>query len=171
MRRNLRVFLIASSHFLLQNNLTYRLRFAQNTISFIIFCKKICIFSTYSSISRVEINFDNVRAFFAISLTFFKSINFQTRRRARERFDSISHNIRVKMKIWFNDWLRFDLVMQCSNLSIKCDVINVKSMMLATLLFFHVINFLDSVNVKLCFSTMSKSSSAIACCVDRVESF
>jgi hypothetical protein len=98
-RRNLRVSLIASSHFLLQNDLTYRLRFAQNTISFIIFCKKFCIFSTYSSILRVEIDFNNVRTFFAIFLTFFKLINFQTRRRARERFDSISHNIRVKIRM------------------------------------------------------------------------
>jgi hypothetical protein len=170
MRRNLHVSLIVSSHFLLQNDLTYRLRFAQNTISFIIFCRNFCTFSTYSSISRVEIDFNNIRTFFAIFLTFFKSINFQTRRRARERFDSISHNIRVKMRMWFDDWLKFDLVMQCSNLSIKCDVINVRSMMLATLLFSHVIDFLNSVNVKSSFSTIFKSSSAVACYVDHVES-
>jgi hypothetical protein len=170
MRRNLRVSLITSSHFLLQNDLTYRLRFAQNTISFIIFCRNFCIFSTYSSILKIEIDFDNVRTFFAISLTFFRSINFQTRWRARERFDSISHNIRVKMRMWFDNWLKFDLVMHCSSLSIKCDVINVRSMMLATLLFSHVINFLDSVSVKSCFSTMSRSSSAVACYVDRVKS-
>jgi hypothetical protein len=42
--------------------------------------------------------------------------------------------------------------------------------MLVTLLFSHVINFLDSVNVKLCFSTMSRSSSIVACYIDRVES-
>jgi hypothetical protein len=170
MHRSLRVSLIASSHFLLQNDLTYRLRFAQSTISFIIFCKNFCIFSTYSSISKVEIDFDNVRAFFAISLTFFRSINFQTRQRARERFDSISHNIRVKMKMWFDDWFRFDLVMQCSNLSIKCDVINVRSMMLAILLFSHVIDLLNNVSVKSCFFTMSRSSSVVACYVDRVKS-
>jgi hypothetical protein len=51
MRRNLRVSLIASSHFLLQNDLTYRLKFAQNTISFIIF-HKILAFSRRTHRSR-----------------------------------------------------------------------------------------------------------------------
>jgi hypothetical protein len=63
-------------------------------------------------------------------------------------------------------------ISSCSvNLSIRWVVINVRSMMFAVMRFFHVINFLNNVNVKSCFFIMFKSSFVATCCVDLDESF
>jgi hypothetical protein len=114
---------------------------------------------------------DRVDAFFSAFLIFFKSIDFHVLREIRDEFDSISQSMRVEIDMWFNDWLKLNLVVQCFNLSIKWIVINVKSMMFAIMQFFHVINFLNNVNVKSCFFIMFKNSFVIACCVDFDESF
>jgi hypothetical protein len=165
------MFLTASSHSLIQKNLTYRLNIVQNTIFFIIDCKNFWISHTYSSISRIDDEHDKIDAFFSVFLIFFKSIDFHALREIRNEFDSISQNIRIEIHMWFDNWLKSDFVVQCFNLSIKCDVINVKSMMLVVTRFFHVINLLNNVNVKLCFLIMSKNSFVVACCVDFDELF
>jgi hypothetical protein len=164
------VSFIASSHSLVQNVLTCRLNIVQNTIFSITDCRNFWISHTYSSISRTDDERDKSDAFFSTSLTFSRSISFQALRETRDEFDSISQSIRVEMRTWFDDWLKSDLVMQCSSLSVKCDVMNVRSMMLAAMRFSHVMNFLDNVSVKSCAFTMFKSSSAIACCVSHDES-
>jgi hypothetical protein len=84
-RLNRRMFLIASSHSLIQKNLTYRLNIAQNTIFFIIDCKNFWISHTYSSISRVDDERDKVDAFFSAFLIFFKSIDFHVFRKNSKR--------------------------------------------------------------------------------------
>jgi hypothetical protein len=169
-RLNRRMFLIASSHSLIQNNLTYRLNIAQNTIFFIIDCSNFWISHTYSSISRIDDERDKVDAFFSAFLIFFKSIDFHALREIRDDFDSISQNIRIEIDMWFDDWFKLNLVVQCFNLSIRWIVINVKSMMFAVMRFSYVINLLSNVSVKSCFFIMFKNSFVAACCVDFDES-
>jgi hypothetical protein len=169
-RLNRRMFLTASSHSLIQKNLAYRLNIAQITIFFIIDCRNFWTSHTYSSISRIDDERDEIDAFFSASLIFFKSIDFHALREIRDEFNSISQSMRIEIDMWFDDWLKSDLVVQCFNLSIKWIVINVKSMMLAAMRFSHVINFLNNVNVKSCSSTMFKRSFATTCCVDFDES-
>jgi hypothetical protein len=162
-RLNQQMFLITSSHSLIQKNLTYRLNIVQNTIFFIIDCKNFWISHTYSSISRIDDERDKVDAFFSTFLIFFRSIDFHVLREIRNEFDLISQSMQIEIDMWFDDWFKFDLVVQCFNLSIKWIVINVKSMMLAVLRFSHVINFLNNVSVKSCFSIMSRSLFVAAC--------
>jgi hypothetical protein len=169
-RLSRRMFLTASSHSLIQKNLAYRLNIAQITIFFIIDCRNFWTSHAYSSISRIDDERDRVDAFFSAFLIFFRSIDFHVLRKIRNEFNFISQNMRVEIDTWFDDWLKSNLVVQCYNLSIRWVVINVKSIMLAAMRFSHVINFLSSVNVKSCFSTMFKSSFAAACCVDLDES-
>jgi hypothetical protein len=83
-RLNRRMFLIASSHFLIQKNLAYRLNIAQNTIFFIIDCKNFWTSHTYSSISRIDDERDKIDAFFSAFLIFFKSIDFHALRKIRD---------------------------------------------------------------------------------------
>jgi hypothetical protein len=165
------MFLTALSHSLIQKNLVYRLNIAQNTIFFIIDCRNFWISHTYSSISRIDDERDRIDAFFSAFLIFFKSIDFHALRKIRHEFDSISQSMRIEIDMWFDDWFNSDFVVQCFNLSIKWVVINVRSMMLVVMRFFHVINFLKNVNVKSCFFIMFKSSFAAACYVDLDESF
>jgi hypothetical protein len=165
-RLNRRMFLTTSAHSLIQKNLAYRLNIAQNTIFFIIDCKNFWTSHTHSSISRIDDERDKVDAFFSASLIFFKSIDFHVLWEIRNEFDSISQNMRIEIDMWFDDWFKSNLVVQCFNLSIKWIVINVKSMMLVVMQFSHVINFLNNVNVKSCSFIMFKSSFVVACCVD-----
>jgi hypothetical protein len=156
-RLSRRMFLTASSYFLIQKNLTCRLSIVQNTIFVIIDCKNFWILHTYSSISRVDDERDKIVAFFSTSLIFFKSIDFHVFREIRDEFDLISQSMRIEIDMWFDDWLKSNLVVQCSNLSIKWIVINVKSMMLTAMRFSHVMNFLSNVSVKSCFFIMFRS--------------
>ncbi len=96
-RRSRRVLLTASSHFLIQKNLTYQLDIAQNTIFFIIDCKNFWVSRTYSSISRIDDERDKNDAFFSASLIFSKSIIFHVLQKVRDKFDSVSQNIRVEI--------------------------------------------------------------------------
>jgi hypothetical protein len=130
-RLNRRMFLTASSNFLIQKNLMYQLSIVQNTIFFIIDFRNFWILHTYSSISRVDEKRDKIDAFFSASLILFKSIDFHALREVRNQFDSISQNIRVEIDMWFDDGFKSDLVVQCSDLSIKLNVINVKLMMIS----------------------------------------
>ncbi len=148
-----------------------RLNIVQNTIFFIINCRSFWTSHTYSSISRIDDERDKIDAFFSAFLIFFKSIDFHVLREIRNEFDSISQSLRIEIDMWFDDCFKSNLVVQCFNLSIKWIVMNVRSMMLAVMRFFHVINFLKSVNVKSCSFIMFKSSFAVACCVDFDESF
>jgi hypothetical protein len=141
-----------------------------NTIFFIIDCRNFWISHIYSSISRVDDERDRVDAFFSVFLIFFKSINFHVLRKIWDEFNSISQKIQVEIDMWFDDWFKSDFVVQCFNLSIKWNVINVKSMMFAIMRFFHVINFLNNVNVKSCFFIMSRNSFIAAYYVDFDES-
>jgi hypothetical protein len=160
------MFLIVSSHSLIQKNLTYRLNIVQNTIFFIINNRNFWISHTYSSISRIDDDErDKIDAFFVAFFIFSKSIDFHAFREVRKKFNSISQSIQIKIDMWFNDWFQSNLVVQCFNLSIKWNVMNMKSMMFVIMRFFHVINFLNNVHVKSCFFIMFKSSFAVAYCV------
>jgi hypothetical protein len=75
-RRNRRMFLITSSHFLIQKNLTYRFDIIQNKIFLIIDCRNFWISRTYSSISEVDDERDKNDAFFSTFLIFLNRSSF-----------------------------------------------------------------------------------------------
>ncbi len=118
------------------------------------------------SISRIVIENCNVNACFIAFLILFKSMNFQTLYAIREKFDFVSQKIFVEMRMWFDNWLRLKLVMQCFNLFVKWIVMNVRFMILMKLRTFHVIEFFDKIRVRLRFCIMSNKSFVAMCCVE-----
>jgi hypothetical protein len=90
--------------------------------------------------------------------------------RCRSIFRFISSMILIDIDIWSDDWLNFDLIMQCINLSCSFSNMKIKSMMLHELRVFHVIVLDESVRRSWVWWTTSRSWSIASCCVDLVES-
>jgi hypothetical protein len=88
----------------------------------------------------------------------------------RSIFRFISSMILIDIDIWFDDWLNFDLIMQCINFF--CNFVNmkIKCIMLHELRVFHVIVFDESVKSNWAWWTTSRNWSIASCCVDFVES-
>jgi hypothetical protein len=104
-----------------------------------------------------------------------KLINFTTSiffhaLRWRSIFRFISSMILIDIDIWFDDWLNFDLIMQCINFFCNLSNIKIKFMMLHELRVFHVIVLDESVRRNWVWWTTFKSWFVALCCVDLAKS-
>ena len=123
-----------------------------------------------SSICSFVFEFLIDEAHFFISLTFFAFIDFQSFRNIIDVVTMLSR-IFVNIEIWSNDWLIFNLALQCSILLINSLNMKIKSIVFCEFLIFHVIVSWEN------FSFMSASSITLinlfvmTCCVNFDDSF
>jgi hypothetical protein len=90
--------------------------------------------------------------------------------RWRSIFRFISSMILIDIDIWLNDWLNFDLIMQCINFFYNFSNIKIKFMMLHKLRVFHMIVFDESVKRNWIWWTTFKNWFLASCCVDFAKS-
>ena len=77
------------------------------------------------------------------------------------------NKIFIKVNMWSNDWLKFDLTSQCINLFFKCFNIKTKSMIKNLFFICHVNIFCDRVKFNFAFLTNFINCVAETCFVNR----
>ena len=107
--------------------------------------------------------------FFFISLIFSTFIDFHNLRNTIEIVTILNNNF-VNIEMWSNDWLIFDLVLQCFILLIRSFDINIKSMMLWKFLAFQVIVFYERINFMSALIIISINWFIMTCCVNLDDS-
>ena len=170
LRRSFRVSRIVSKQFRNQNDLLSLLDFVHDTVLSIISIKYFCSFFMFSSICSFVFDFLIDEAHFFISFTFFAFIDFQSFRNTIDVVTMFS-SIFVNIEMWSNDWLIFDLALQCSILLIISLNMKIKSIVLCEFLTFQVIVSWENVNFMSASSITSIKLFVIACCVNFESSF
>jgi hypothetical protein len=77
----------------------------------------------------------------------------------------------IKIEIWFDDWLRFDLILQCITRFARDSIMKIRSIVLCRLRVSQMIVSIDKIKKRSRFSVRFSNWFAVACWVSRVDSF
>ena len=172
LRRHRRVWVIAATQFLFQNNFDWEAGVAQNT-KFLI--AALTAFWTLSISASTSFILKKAGQFIVSSTinvcsNLFASVRFQifVFFWIAEFISSVSN---VNTEMWFDDWFISERVWQCSKTRRKKSIMNTKSIMLKKFRIFHVTEFADRISSKVDVWTKSMKWFATRCCVNRAGLF
>jgi hypothetical protein len=151
MRRFLRVSLMIAKHSSFQNNLAYSLKRVHEMTTSMTLFRKSCIAAIYWFISTTNRECIEKDACNFSRLIFCQFIDFHAL--LEKNIFVLLFSVRlIRIEIWFDDWLRFDLILQCITRFARDSIMKIRLIVFCKLRVSQMIISIDRIRKKSRFS-------------------